>query len=81
MLNISKKYPQIKSYQLKDGTTVFRFTVYLGVDPLTGKEKIVTRSKFKTVKQAERAIEKLKFEFSNGLNPSNMLKCILGRSI
>lgn len=74
MQNISKKYPQIKSYQLKDGTTVFRFTVYLGVNPLTGKEKIVTRSKFKTVKQAERAIEKLKFEFSNGLNPSNMLK-------
>ncbi|MFJ7738255.1 tyrosine-type recombinase/integrase [Lysinibacillus sp. NPDC097287] len=74
MQNISKKYPQIKSYQLKDGTTVFRFTVYLGVDPLTGKEKIVTRSKFKTVKQAELAIEKLKFEFSNGLNPANMLK-------
>lgn len=74
MQSISKKYPQIKSYQLKDGTTVFRFTVYLGVNPLTGKEKIVTRSKFKTVKQAELAIEKLKFEFSNGLNPTNLLK-------
>lgn len=74
MDNISNKYPAIKAYQLKKGTTLFRFTVYLGVDPLTGKDKIVTRSKFKTVKQAELAIEKLKFEFSNGLNPTNMLK-------
>lgn len=74
MDNVSKKYPAIKAYQLKEGTTLFRFTVYLGVDPLTGKEKIVTRSKFKTVKQAELAIEKLKFEFSNGLTPANMIK-------
>lgn len=74
MKNISKKYTAIKDYQLKDGTTLFRFTVYLGLDPLTGKEKIVTRSKFKTVKQAELAIEKLKYEFSNGLKPANMLK-------
>lgn len=74
MHNVSKKYPQIKSYQLKDGTSLFRFTVYLGVNPLTGKEETVTRSKFKTVKQAELAIEKLKFEFRNGLKPANMLK-------
>ncbi|MEK4131282.1 site-specific integrase [Solibacillus sp. FSL W8-0474] len=74
MQNTSKKYPQIKHYQLKNGTTLFRFTIYIGVNPLTGKEETVTRSKFKTVKQAELAIEKLKFEFSNGLNPTSMLK-------
>ncbi|WP_400243232.1 tyrosine-type recombinase/integrase [Niallia sp. JL1B1071] len=74
MQNTSKKYQQIKPYQLKNGTTLFRFTIYLGINPLTGKEETVTRSKFKTVKQAELAIEKLKFEFSNGLNPAKMLK-------
>lgn len=74
MQNVSKKYSQIKAYKLKDGTTLFRFTIYLGVNPLTGKEEIVTRSKFKTVKQAELAIEKLKFAFSNGQNPAKMLK-------
>ena len=74
MQNVSKKYPQIKAYQLKDGSEFFRFTIYLGVSPVTGKDEIVTRSKLKTVKQAELAIEKLKFEFTNGLNPANMLK-------
>lgn len=74
MQNASKKYQQIKAYQLKNGTTLFRFTIYLGVNPLTGKDEIVTRSKFKTVKQAELAIEKLRFEFTNGLNPANMFK-------
>jgi len=70
----SKKYQQIKPYQLKNGTTLFRFTIYLGVNPLTGKEETVTRSKFKTVKQTELAIEKLKFEFSNGQSPAKILK-------
>lgn len=38
---ISTKYHKaIKEYKLKNGTTFYRFTVYLGVDPNTGKNKI-----------------------------------------
>ncbi|TQR31707.1 site-specific integrase [Lysinibacillus sphaericus] len=74
MKNVSKRYNAIKAYKLKNGAELFRFTVYLGVDPLTGKDKIVTRSKFKTVKHAELAIDKLKYEFTKGISPTNMLK-------
>ncbi|WP_274307987.1 tyrosine-type recombinase/integrase [Solibacillus daqui] len=70
----SKFNPAIKSYNLKDGSTLYRFTAYLGVDQLTGKDKIVTRSKFPTPKQAQIALDKLKYEFNNGQVPENNRK-------
>lgn len=72
MTNKSKYHPAIKEYNLKDGSKYYRFTVYLGVDPNTGKDKIVTRSKFPSPKAAQVAIDRLKYEFSNGQNPEDM---------
>jgi hypothetical protein len=34
-----KKESPIKSYKLKNGETRYEFPAYLGVDPLTGKQK------------------------------------------
>lgn len=61
-----KKVGTIESYTLKNGEKLYRFQVYIGVDPLTGKELRTTRSKFKTKKEAELALARLKLEIANG---------------
>lgn len=61
-----KKTGTIESYILKSGEKRYRFQIYIGVDPLTGKEMRTTRSKFKTKKEAELALARLKLEISNG---------------
>ena len=45
----------IKKYTLKNGETRYLFQTYLGVDPLTGKERRTTRRGFKTIKEAKQA--------------------------
>lgn len=45
----------IKKYNLKNGETRYLFQTYLGVDPLTGKERRTTRRGFKTIKEAKQA--------------------------
>lgn len=67
-------HPAIKPYTLADGTVLYRFTAYLGVDQNTGKDKIVTRSKFLSAKHAQAALDKLKYEFTSGHAPENMRK-------
>lgn len=62
---MSKK-EKIKAYKLKDGTTKYMFQLYLGVDPLTGREKRTTRRGFSTRKEANLAIARLKLEFEEG---------------
>lgn len=74
MTTKSKYHPAIKEYNLKDGSKYYRFTVYLGVDSYTGKDKIVTRSKFPSLKAAQVAIDRLKYEFNNGQKPEDMRK-------
>lgn len=74
MEQVSKKHRQIKKYTLKNGDIKFKFTVYLGIDPETGREKPVTRSTFNSVKEAELAIDKLKYEFKQGKKPENNRK-------
>lgn len=61
-----KKVGTIESYTLKNGEKLYRFQIYIGVDPLTGKELRTTRSKFKTKKEAELALARLKLEIANG---------------
>lgn len=56
----------IKSYKLSNGETRYMLQVYLGIDPLTGKEKRTTRRGFKTRKQAELALARIKLELANG---------------
>lgn len=74
MKNVSKKYPQIEQYTLKSGQIKYRFTIYLGVDPNTEKDKIVTRSSFTSIKEAELTIDKLKYEFQLGMQPESSRK-------
>ncbi|MFJ7369375.1 tyrosine-type recombinase/integrase [Lysinibacillus sp. NPDC098008] len=61
-----KKAGTIESYTLKSGTKRYRFQIYIGKDPLTGKEMRTTRSNFKTKKEAELALARLKLEIANG---------------
>ncbi len=61
-----KKTGTIESYTLKNGEKRYRFQVYIGVDPLTGKEQRTTRSNFKTEKEADLALARLKLEIANG---------------
>lgn len=65
---------RIKQYTLKDGTACYKFTVYLGKDPLTGEEKITTRRGFKSAKEANEALGKLIHDFKNGLYQKNVIE-------
>ncbi|SOC13515.1 site-specific recombinase XerD [Ureibacillus xyleni] len=60
------KTTSIRSYTLKNGEKRYMFKVYLGVDPLTGKQKDTTRRGFKTKKEAEIALARIKLEVSEG---------------
>ena len=51
--------PKIKKYVKKDGTTAYMFQVYLGKDPLTGKQIQTTRRGFSTKKEANIALSRL----------------------
>ncbi|MGE7185706.1 tyrosine-type recombinase/integrase [Peribacillus sp. NPDC006672] len=51
-----------KQYEKKDGTKAWLFQAYLGVDPLTGKEKRTTRRGFKTEKEANLALARLQLD-------------------
>lgn len=55
-----KKDAEIKPYKLKNGETYYKLKAYIGIDPETGKQVRVTRSKLKTRKEAEDLRNKLK---------------------
>ncbi|OLN23963.1 site-specific integrase [Domibacillus antri] len=57
---------KITPYCLKNKEKRYRFKVYCGVNPLTGKPMYTTRSKFKSPKEAELALARLKLQISNG---------------
>lgn len=61
----------IKEYKLKNGDKRYMFQVYVGVDPLTGKEQRTTRRGFKTKKQAELALARIKLQIENGAYKKN----------
>lgn len=61
----------IKQYTKKDGSKAYMFVAYLGVDPITGKQKRTTRRGFKTKREASIAEAKLQTEVEeNGFCPS-----------
>ena len=65
---MATKQSPIKKYTKKDGSTAYMFKKYLGVDPLTGKQKETTRRGFKTAKEAKIAYAKLDLEIAkNGV--------------
>lgn len=52
----------IKKYKKKDGSTAYMFVAYLGIDPITRKQKRTTRRGFKTEREAKIAEAKLQIE-------------------
>ncbi|OTP09601.1 hypothetical protein A5844_002380 [Enterococcus sp. 10A9_DIV0425] len=50
-------------YVKKDGTKLWQFQAYLGINALTGKPIKTTRRNFKTKKEAKLALARLKIEF------------------
>lgn len=56
----------IQSYTTKDGKKYYKFQLYVGTDPLTGKRIKTTRSKFKTKKEAQLALSRLQLEIERG---------------
>ncbi|UJF14998.1 site-specific integrase [Jeotgalibaca sp. MA1X17-3] len=62
----------IKEYLKKDGSKAFMFTAYLGVDPLTGKQRRTTRRGFSTRKEASLAKSRLLVDVEeNGIQKQN----------
>lgn len=61
-----RRVSPIKSYKLKNGDTRYEFPAYLGIDTLTGKQKRTMKRGFKTRKEAELALARLKLDVANG---------------
>ena len=61
-----KKVSPVKSYTLKNNEKRYEFPVYLGIDPLTGKQKRTMKRGFKTIKEAELALARIKLDVANG---------------
>ncbi|WP_407634483.1 tyrosine-type recombinase/integrase [Lactiplantibacillus plantarum] len=53
----------IKQYKKKNGTKAWEFSVYLGIDPLTGKDIRTTRRGFVNKKLAQLELSRLQLEF------------------
>ncbi|QPQ34419.1 site-specific integrase [Lysinibacillus sp. JNUCC-52] len=62
----NKKTSQIQPYKNKHGETLYMFQIYLGADELTGKQKRTTRRGFKTKKEAELALSRIKIQVAEG---------------
>lgn len=57
---------QIKEYRKKDGSVAYKFQVYIGRDPLTGKEIRTTRQGFNNLKQAELELARINLAVADG---------------
>ena len=56
---------RIKEYTKKDGTSAYMFRLYIGKDPLTGKDKQTTRRGFDSPKLAKLALARLEIELAD----------------
>lgn len=61
----------IKKYTIQNGETRYLFQTYLGIDPITGKERRTTRRGFKTIKEAKQAERNLLLDVEENGLPSN----------
>ena len=61
----------IKKYTIQNGETRYLFQTYLGIDPITGKERRTTRRGFKTMKEAKQAERNLLLDVEENGLPSN----------
>lgn len=63
---------KITSYKDKDGQTLYKFNIYLGKDPLTGKEIRTNRQGFISKKQAQIEYAKLKKQGVKSISSINL---------
>jgi integrase len=56
----------IKEYYLKNKEKRYEFKVYCGVNPLTGKSQYTTRRGFKSRKEADLALARIKLQINQG---------------
>lgn len=61
-----KKLAAVESYKMKNGEKRYKFQVYIGTDPLTGVQKRTTRRGFKTKKEAELELSRIKLQINEG---------------
>lgn len=57
---------KIKEYRKNDGSVNYKFSVYVGTNPFTGKKERTTRRGFKTIKEAELALAQISLDIANG---------------
>lgn len=57
---------KIKEYRKKDGTINYEFQVYVGINPLTGKQILTRRRGFGTKKEAELELAKINLAVAEG---------------
>lgn len=63
----------LKQYKKSDGTTAWFYKLYMGKDPITGKERRTTRRGFKTKKEACLDLARLQLEIeSKGVNNNSV---------
>ena len=55
----------IKKYKKNNGETAYKFTVYTGVHPLTGKKSNTTRQGFKTKREANIVLKRIQAQVAN----------------
>lgn len=64
----------IKAYKKKNGDRAYMFKVYLGSDPITGKRIETTRRGFKSSREAQRALDRVRVDYDkNGWHNSSNL--------
>lgn len=69
---MTKKQDIIQEYKKKDGSKAFGFQVYLGTDPMTGKQKRTRRRGFSSRREALLARSRLMIEIEeNGFKKQN----------
>lgn len=57
---------QIKKYLDRKGVARYEFQLYVGLDPITGKQKTTRRRGFRSVKEAEIALNRIKLTVLTG---------------
>lgn len=62
-----RKDTTIESYKLKTGEKRYKFQIYVGIDSLTGKEQRTTRRGFRTKKEAQLALARIRLEIDKGV--------------
>ena len=71
---------RVREYTKKNGETLYKYQIYVGIDPLTGRKKRTTRRGFKTAYEANLDLKRLELDISNS-TPIEKKKSVKFRAI